>query len=41
MSTDEDLKMSDTLRYYERDTQAALVRSNLIIVMNYSLTVFF
>ena len=24
VSTDEDLKLSDTLRYYERDTQAAL-----------------
>ncbi len=26
MSSDADLKLSDTLRYYERDTQAALVR---------------
>lgn len=25
MSTDEDLKLSDILRYYERDSQAALV----------------
>lgn len=25
MSSDEDLKLSDCLRYYERDSQAALV----------------
>lgn len=28
MASDEDLKLSDLLRYYERDSQAALVRWN-------------
>ena len=30
------LKMSDTLHLYEQDTQAALVKSSLIFVMDYS-----
>ena len=39
MASDEDLKLSDMLRYYDRNCQAALVSTNLSCYLRITLCV--
>ena len=37
MASDEDLKLSDLLRYYDRDSQAAIVSASKNTIVSFSL----